>query len=267
MTGPGAPRRQAAPRVPADLAADVLDRAVVGSLSEGRTFVHACVDSTIDECLALASAGAAEGTAVVADAQRRGRGQRGRRWLSPPSTSLSLSVLLRPPLPPADVATLTLLGGLSAVSALRGGQACDVFVKRPNDLVVQLAEGGWRKLGGVLVDTAIQGSSLRHAIVSLGLNVGIAPGDWPPVLRGRVTSLLELTGTASPRWTIVAAFLEQVTAWRGLLDELGPAAWAARLRQHHDRITVDLPGFELPTLPRTETEPDATSSGRSAVPS
>ncbi|HEX5497891.1 MAG TPA: hypothetical protein VFX03_01650, partial [Thermomicrobiales bacterium] len=60
----------------------------------------AAVDSTMDEAARLAAAGAPEGTVVLADYQRAGRGRAGRGWESPPGAALLLTILLRPAVAP-----------------------------------------------------------------------------------------------------------------------------------------------------------------------
>ena len=62
--------------------------------------VHAEIESTNARALELARAGAAHGTTVVAVTQTGGRGQRGKRWFSPPGAGLYASFVLRPELPP-----------------------------------------------------------------------------------------------------------------------------------------------------------------------
>src|SRR5919199_3787944 len=69
--------------------------------------------STNDVARELAEQSESEGTVVVADAQTRGRGRVGKSaWLTPPHTSIALSVLLRPPLAPAALAALSMVAGV-----------------------------------------------------------------------------------------------------------------------------------------------------------
>jgi len=54
--------------------------------------------STNDDALAAAKAGAPHGAVFGAEAQSRGRGRRGSEWLSAPGAGLWFSLLLRPAL-------------------------------------------------------------------------------------------------------------------------------------------------------------------------
>ncbi|HEV8144040.1 MAG TPA: biotin--[acetyl-CoA-carboxylase] ligase, partial [Methylomirabilota bacterium] len=57
------------------------------------------VDSTQTYAARLATNGAVDGTAVVAETQTNGRGRRGRVWQDAPGASLLVSVILRTSLP------------------------------------------------------------------------------------------------------------------------------------------------------------------------
>src|SRR5262245_46855807 len=83
------------------------------------------LDSTNTMVMSLAAGGAVEGTVVVADAQRGGRGRAGKFWYSPPGVNLYLSVLLCPSIEVQKVGLLTLISSLAIADAVdaEGGQA------------------------------------------------------------------------------------------------------------------------------------------------
>jgi len=123
------------------------------------------IDSTNRYLLDEARAGAPEGVVVVADHQTAGRGRLGRSWTAPVGSSLLVSVLLRPTLPPARMHLVT------AAMALAAGDACEALsglrpaLKWPNDLLIEEA-----KLAGILAE-----ADLPAVVVGLGLNL-----TWPP---------------------------------------------------------------------------------------
>ena len=101
--------------------------------------VVAATGSTNADVAERARAGAAEGLAVVAEAQTAGRGRLGRVWAAPPRSGLFLSVLLRP----SDVAAsrwgwLPLLAGTAVRTAVEAVSGVPVRLKWPNDLVVPI---------------------------------------------------------------------------------------------------------------------------------
>ncbi len=133
------------------------------------------MDSTNRYLLDEARAGAAEGVVVVADHQTAGRGRLGRTWTAPPGSSLLMSVLLRPTLPPARLHLVT------AAMALAAGDACEALsgvrpaLKWPNDLIIRdliirdLVIGE-AKVAGVLAE-----AELPAVVVGLGLNLTRPP--------------------------------------------------------------------------------------------
>ena len=78
------------------------------------------VGSTNDELRKLADGGAPAGTVLIAGCQTEGRGRLGRRWHSPPSTGLYLSLLLRPAAPLAHWTRWTLAAAVAGAEAVSG---------------------------------------------------------------------------------------------------------------------------------------------------
>jgi BirA family biotin operon repressor/biotin-[acetyl-CoA-carboxylase] ligase len=185
-----------------------LAAAFAGCLPAGRLAgaLHAfrTVDSTQTVCRRLGDQGAPEGTVVLADSQRVGRGQRGRTWTAPPGTGLLVSCLLRPPLPPAHWPELTLLAAGAVVEAVAALTPLRPSVRAPNDVYV---EG--RKLAGILAESVVGAAPL--VLLGIGVNVSQRPDDWPPDLRGRAVSLAEL-GAIVPRPALLAELLRRLAS-------------------------------------------------------
>lgn len=109
---------------------------------------------------------------LVAEAQTHGRGRQGKRWHAEAGASLTCSLSL--PLAPADWSGLSLAVGLAVAEALdppgRPGQRPRVWLKWPNDLLLEADGGARRKLGGILIETVPVGAR-RVAVIGIGLNV------------------------------------------------------------------------------------------------
>lgn len=109
---------------------------------------------------------------LVAEHQTQGRGRMGRQWLSAAGASLTFSLGL--PLAHVRWEGLSLAVGLAlaqALEPLQAGQTPRLMLKWPNDLwLVDKSGSGGRKLGGVLVETALRGGQ-RYCVVGVGLNV------------------------------------------------------------------------------------------------
>lgn len=161
--------------------------------------------STNDDAAALGRQGAPEGTTVIADAQTRGRGRRGRTWVSPPNKNLYVSVLLRPPIAPWLAPQLAIVTGLGALQAVRKWLPGAVL-KWPNDVLV-----GVRKLCGVLTEmTTRDEDAVDFVVVGIGVNVNATEEDFPPELRSIATSLRVELGRTVDRETVAAELLEEL---------------------------------------------------------
>lgn len=115
--------------------------------------LDAC-ESTNDEALRRAHAGASHGAAVAAVRQTLGRGRRGHVWVSPPG-GLYLSVVLRPGVARECLRAIPVAAGLGALDACRALGATAPRLKWPNDLVVPGPSGAC-KLGGILVELCLR---------------------------------------------------------------------------------------------------------------
>jgi BirA family biotin operon repressor/biotin-[acetyl-CoA-carboxylase] ligase len=165
------------------------------------------VGSTSDVARELAEEGAAHGEVVIAEAQTAGRGRRGRTWVSPPRRNVYLSVVLRPDLPPARAAELTLVASVALCDALRQA-GVEAGIKWPNDV---LASG--KKIGGILTELAAEPDRVSWVAIGIGVNVNAREEDFPPELRGEATSVLLERGQAAPRALFAAALLATLESW------------------------------------------------------
>ncbi len=176
-------------------------------------FCEAETDSTNTRAVLLASEGAPEGSLVAAESQSRGRGRRGRWWFSPHGEGLYLSLVLRPAIPPARAAGLTLAAGLAAAEALRRTHpALDTHIRWPNDLMI-----GNRKVGGILTEISGDMDAVDFAVTGLGVNVDCR--EFPRELEGRATSLSLEGGGPTDRASLARFFLEAYERhWTSFLE-------------------------------------------------
>ncbi len=176
--------------------------------------------STNADVAAAARDGAPEGLVIHAGEQTSGRGRLAREWSSPPGSSLSMSVLLRP----VDVAVsrwtwLPLLVGVAVADAVRSVSGVSVGLKWPNDVLVDD-----RKLAGILVER-VETEGGPAVVAGIGLNVSVPAADLPP---GAV-SLDTRSSARLTREDVLAAVLHELAAgylrWREA--EGSAAAWLA----------------------------------------
>lgn len=174
--------------------------------------LHEKIGSTSDRARELLDVEGGAGTAVVAELQTDGRGRRGRAWASPAGRNLMVSLAVRPRLAARDAWRLGLAVALAACDACR--TVAPVDLKWPNDIV---ARDG-RKVGGLLIETVIDGDRLGAAIIGIGINVNWAVAEMPAEIAGSATSLLELAGTPVDRGALLAELLDRLDAELAGLD-------------------------------------------------
>jgi len=195
------------------------------------------IDSTMREAAERAEAGAPEGTLVIAGRQTAGRGRLGRAWFSEPGVGLYFSIILRPPVPAAQSAVLTLALGLGVARGI--GEACgrQCDIRWPNDVLLNE-----KKCAGILVEMSGGGESVHYAIAGVGINVNHT--SLPPDLSGVATSLRIETGCEYMLDTVLAAVLRNAERYYGMFLERGaPAVTDAFARAssyvHGKRVVIE----------------------------
>ncbi|WP_198011024.1 biotin--[acetyl-CoA-carboxylase] ligase [Propionibacterium sp. oral taxon 192] len=183
-----------------------LDIDRITPMLQGRWQVTTVVStgSTNADLLVRARRGAEAGQVLVAENQTAGRGRFERCWLSPPGSSLSTSVLLRPSRPMTDWGWLSLLVGVAVRDGVAAAGAGDrVRLKWPNDVLV-----GGRKICGILCEGA-------GAAVVCGFGINVSQGLDELVFPNATSLLLE--GLPTDKTLVLAAilrrFAELVDAW------------------------------------------------------
>lgn len=168
------------------------------------------LDSTNDFARRLISkTNPMDGTVILTDNQRAGRGQGGNSWESEPGKNLTFSVIYDTSfLPVSDQYVLNMAVAAAALTALEGWvEAGRLAIKWPNDLLA-----GGRKLGGILIENTLRGNRLRHSIIGIGLNIGQREFPGLP----HATSILRETGVDPGRQTVLERLCQALE--RALLD-------------------------------------------------
>jgi BirA family transcriptional regulator, biotin operon repressor / biotin---[acetyl-CoA-carboxylase] ligase len=156
----------------------------LGSQRFGRSLSH-CAEtgSTNDDARHALAAGLPNGHVIVADAQTKGRGSRGRTWESPPDSDLYLSIIDRLPLEISELPPLTLAVGLGVADCVDMLlSAARAQVKWPNDVLI-----AGKKCSGVLLETSVGRVQNEGVVIGIGLNVNRT--SFPSELADSATSL------------------------------------------------------------------------------
>lgn len=171
------------------------------------------VSSTMQVATLLAAQGAPHGTVAVADEQTAGQGRLGRSWISDPEVGIYCSVLLRLPLPPAQIPIATLLLGLATADAIQKTTdlACDL--RWPNDVLIRE-----RKVAGIL-------AQFTHDCVIAGIGINVNQTEMPNDLRTPATSIRMETRKVPPtREALLIAVLNSLDDFASVLEHDGPSA-------------------------------------------
>ncbi len=183
--------------VPDRLTADDIKARLKPQVIGSEVIVFSETASTNDVVAFLGAAGGREGLVVFAESQTKGRGRRGRSWLSPRGKGLWFSVLLRPIFSPRAMSRITIAASVAIARAIRQTAALDARIKWPNDVTI-----GDRKVAGIL--TELQNNV---AILGVGINVNCQREDFPPELAATATSIALETGHRQDRVALAAAAL------------------------------------------------------------
>ena len=171
------------------------DVAIVESTGSTNTDLHAAA-STLPDLSVL-----------IAEEQVSGRGRLGRAWSAPRHSQVTLSVLLRPEVPPTKLGLLPLLTGVAVADTVRS-YGIDARVKWPNDILVR-----GDKMCGILAE-AVSMSDNPTVVVGFGLNIDLTKAELPIdnatsfALEGEHVDRTEVT------IAVLGSLLERQRQWR-----------------------------------------------------
>lgn len=187
------------------------------------------VESTNAAVRAMARAGAAEGTTVIAESQTQGRGRRDQVWFSPAGVNLHASVLFRPSLLPREVLLFSFIASLSASDAVAEYEVSPE-IRWPNDVLL-----GRKKVAGTRAEGAISAEWIEYVILGIGVNLNVGPGALRAALGPAAmtaTSLAAEVGGDIDRNAFAASYLNHLDRWAGEYRREGAApvlaAWRDR---------------------------------------
>lgn len=157
------------------------------------------------------SKAAVEGTVVLAQHQKKGRGQQGNSWESETGKNLLASIILYPNfLPAARQFYLSKITSLALAGFLKT-EASEVFIKWPNDIYIQN-----KKVAGILIENAVKGQYLSSSIIGIGLNLNQEKfiSDAPNPI-----SLKQVTGKEYNTEKVAETLADEIRKWVHKLKE------------------------------------------------
>jgi len=204
------------------------------------------LESTNDEAFELIGEGFGEGTVVITEHQTAGKGRQGRKWFSAPGKGLTFSIILTPNLPIQQGGLLSLLAGLATAQAMEQLKL-EPTLKWPNDILFS-----GKKCGGILVESKVQGDTMTHAVIGIGINVNESKMEFPEDIRETATSIAIEKGASVQRELVLAWILNTLEKWYTILKSQETtsiiSAWQTRCAHlgkevsftHKDKTTYGL---------------------------
>lgn len=172
------------------------------------------IDSTNDTAKEFAGKGAEEGTVIVADCQKKGKGRLSRRWESPAGVNIYTSIILRPNISPIFAPQLTLVSAVAAAETVAkflktgSGYKPEPTVKWPNDIFINS-----RKAAGILTEMNSEMDRINFVVIGIGVNVNMTKKMFPEELRQIATSLKEETGRDISRIDFIQTLYLNMERW------------------------------------------------------
>jgi len=161
----------------------------------GRNIVYKdSVESTQKIAHQLAGEDASEGTVVIAEEQRSGKGRMNRNWHSPKYTGVWMSLILRPNIPLTQAPQLTLLTAVAIVQAIEESTGMSPEIKWPNDILLN-----GKKVTGILTELQAEADRIHSIIIGMGINVNQEKEDFPEELQEKASSLFLESGNVVSR--------------------------------------------------------------------
>ncbi|TCV91114.1 bifunctional biotin--[acetyl-CoA-carboxylase] ligase/biotin operon repressor BirA [Biostraticola tofi] len=199
----------------------LLDDAGINALTHGgRVAVLPVIDSTnqylMDRIGTLKS-----GDACVAEYQNKGRGRRGRQWISPFGSNLYLSLYWRLEQGPAAAIGLSLAIGIVMAEVMQQMGASDVRVKWPNDLYLKD-----RKLAGILVEISGKAGDAANLVIGAGINLTMSKSSSGVIDQGWIN--LQEAGITIDRNALAARLVTQLREALQVFEREGFAPFVAR---------------------------------------
>ena len=186
--------------------------------------------STNVEAKRLAEAGAPHGTLVVADMQTAGRGRRGRGWISPPSTNIYFTLVLKPAFAPDRASMLTLVAAHAITETFRDELGLAAGIKWPNDVVID-----GRKTCGILTEMSLEQNDIQYVVIGVGINV--RRQEFAPEIADRAIALDEVCAEPVDRSRLLAAVMSRFETDYELFTQ---TCSMELLRDSYDKMLVNL---------------------------
>lgn len=151
-----------------------------------------------------------EGTTIITSEQTNGKGQQGNSWESEKEKNLTFSFILKPKLQAHQMFMVSKVVSLAMVDLLNNLKT-NFNIKWPNDIYFEN-----KKIAGILIENQLLGSSLKHSLIGIGLNVNqnkfISNAPNP-------VSLLQILKKEQDLNTLLQNYFSMLNDWYAVLQK------------------------------------------------
>ncbi|WP_018249535.1 biotin--[acetyl-CoA-carboxylase] ligase [Orenia marismortui] len=162
------------------------------------------IESTNDAAKKLAQSGLKEGTIVVSEEQKKGKGRLGKEFCSPLG-GIWISCILRPDIKPTLATRATYIASLAIVKTINKLSDVDAKIKWPNDILV-----GDKKVSGILTEMGAELDRVDYLVVGMGINLNFPLDSFDKSLHNKVTTIYHETSKKISRVKFVQVLLEEI---------------------------------------------------------
>lgn len=183
----------------------------------GKKFIYKdLLDSTNTYAFRLALGGEPEGTCVIAETQKTGKGRLGRKWFSPVGKNLYISVVLRPAIPPSGAYPITFLSSLAVYDTIKALTDAEPILKWPNDVLI-----AGKKVCGTLLELSTEADVVRFVVVGIGFNINMDDQDIDEEIKDKATSLFLQTKKPFERAQVCGILLTNLEQYYNIFRKKG----------------------------------------------
>lgn len=162
-----------------------------------RAYYFDSIDSTQNFAMKIASNPKENGTVVISQKQTRGKGRRGRKWLSP-AGGIWLSIVFHPKFDISMSTLFPIAASVALSNAIEKEVGKKPEVKWPNDVTIK-----GKKVAGMLIDVSIESNKIENLVLGVGINFKVNSAQLERSLKNTenfygVASLIENKENENP---------------------------------------------------------------------
>lgn len=106
------------------------------------------------------------GTIVITDNQTKGKGTRGRSWMTSKEKNITMTIIVTQNLEVQTLEGLTIRIAKAIKEAIGELYQCSLTIKEPNDLLLN-----GKKICGILTETSMIGNHINWLLIGIGFDV------------------------------------------------------------------------------------------------